>query len=378
MQSSSGSVAGSNLKGMDAIGSPTGIGSFTLLPKFTRFYFHYSRKAFNMAQYLTKELQFDDSVFHSALCYWHSFIDIHGLKVVNEVLLIAACVFLAAKVAHYKFQARRLVILAFDIRGGKNSSAPNGGPLPATSHSPPQQSEEEEEEEQEKARQRRLEESIASWQAALLDVELLLCDTLQFNFHIPNPCGEMEDLLIRCAHQHGLTDDPRRGSGGPQSALLEEARSFVASLIARVKRVHIFLLISPLSSSSQLSTEDCSSALVYIVVQYSLLSRKRQPPPQAMTPNQNTQTTSSSSSSGRGDATDMLQKALESFGKRVIDQLRLPDPQVLDGVLGVIVETFHFMRKTTDISALDELVEAHGRSSPTNSNNLSVGSPTWR
>lgn len=361
-----------------------------LLPKFTRFYFHYSRKAFNMAQYLTREMQFDDSVFHSALCYWHSFIDIHGLKVVNEVILIAACVFLAAKVAHYKFQARRLVILAFDLGGG---GPPRNSLLRATTASPVQgqpnpqslgRAEEEEAEDEETWMRRKREEEVASWQAVLLDVELLLCDTLQFNFHIPNPCAGMEDLIVRCAHQHGLTDDDDNTRRRPQTPLLvEEARRFVASLIARVKRIHIFLLISPLSS--QLSPEDCSAALVYLVLHYSLVSREReQATTSAASSTAPRHGAESGACGGESDAMNKvvtLQRALESFAVRVRGELRLPDQSVVEGVLGVIIETFHYMRKSTDIPALDELVEAHTRASPVTNNTNSIpsmGSPTWR
>lgn len=348
----------------------------SLLPHFNRVYFHSSRQAFNMAQFLVAELHFDDSVFHTALHYWHRFVEVHGLRSMNDVLLVTASVFLAAKVAHYKFSARKLIILAFDL-GSENTGSRSGSSASPNSTSS-------------SIGKKETEEELDLWRQALLDTELILCDTLQFHFHIADPIRQMEDILVLAAEKEGLsssscialstnTVEVGQEVGDIQEGCSTE-RISVPILKARVRRLHIFLLISPLQTC--VTAEERSLALLLIVIRYSLLC-----------PTTRTRSSSSTSPIGGDDALTgvhfpnqwlkfaerVIKLAYARFGekKRSRESGQKEDenaegyplrPQfstssfqteLVEGVLGVIVETFSLMKKSTHILSLDELIAAH-------------------
>lgn len=362
---------------------PVPCGSF--LPQFNRFYFHYSRQAFNMAQFLVRELRFDDSVFHTALHYWHRFVAIHGLRALNEVLLIAASVFLAAKVAHYKFSAKQLVLLAFDITPGSNE---NGHSASSLSSAIP-------------GTKKSMEEEVEPWRRAVLDTELLLCDTLQFQFHIPNPIRQMEDVLGLAAEKEGFFASPYSSSPSSfrndkdeeeqQEEKKKEALAYrnnvalLTQLIARVKRLQIFLLIAPLQAC--VTAEERSVAILLIVIRYSLLYPRKEAtcslPISQLGDSRANDTTNTTVITLINDSSQ-LQRFAESVGKiacavffggerernnalhreRACESEDSHQPhfsffipeKVVEGVLGVIVETFSLMKKSTDIPLLDELI----------------------
>lgn len=355
--------------------------SATLLPQFNRGYFHYSRQAFNMAQFLVSELQFDDSVFHTALHYWHRFVAVHGLHALSEVLLIASSVFLAAKVSHYKFSAKQLVILAFDINGGNTEHGRKSSSLSSSFV----------------ACQKDVEEEVELWRRALLDTELLLCDTLQFQFHVPNPIRQMEDVLALAAKKEGFFYSSSFVKGKEEEQEEEYRRynppcesgiALLSQLIARVKRLHIYLLITPLPTC--VTVEELSLAILLIVIRYGLCCSPTKALYSSIPPswNDDGNVTTTTSLVDRGSRFDRFaarvgEMACARFGEggcrgternearqergsnenEGLQQGHLSPPLIpekfVEGVLGVVIETFSLMKKSTDIPALDELVASH-------------------
>lgn len=245
-----------------------------LVPEFDRTYFHYSRKAFNLVRYLVQELQFDDSVFSGALRYWHEFIRVHGLGVMNEMLLAAACVFLSAKVLHYKFRLERLVRLAFDLNGGDGRVEEEG-----------------------------------TWCAALLDAELILCDTLDFCFHVDNVSAELVAEVSALAQKERLMSS-------------EEETTFLAQVIGRAERLCFFTLISPVLN--RITSRELRHSLLFLVVQHSPCAPHAQ-----------------------------------RAHRTILDDVKtkLPAPPIVKGVLSVVVDIFVLLKKKTGVPGIDSLLE---------------------
>lgn len=310
------------------------------LPMFDGKYFNKFRKSFNTAQYIGKHFHFDDSVFHSSLYYQHLFVATHGLDAISDVLLIAACVFLAAKVSHYKFRAQKFAMLAFDL---PESSPCSSGETDMKGG----------------------DDLINEWVAALLDAELLLCDTLAFNFHVSNPMSSVESILMDAQEEEGdIGSRAVRRAVTKNDAEEEETEVFVARVITIVKRLLIFLLLSPLQN--RLSSEEVNAALIYLVVRFLVFSLQIESNTSSI--NEEEPLTPSSGPSlapitlllvsSYGNITPWKKR----FTQKVMQKINIPPVSDLNGVLEVIVETFVRMNKPTDIPQIDTIIrEEHQR-----------------
>lgn len=242
-------------------------GGSVSFPLFSRTYFHTVAKAYNMTRYVVDALRLDDTVFATAMCYWHQFALQHSYRRVHPVVLAAACVFLAGKVEHYKLRVDQIVALVFEVTPDKN------------------------------------EEEAAGWRRMVLEVELLLSDTLQFDFQRTHP--------IRAAVERLSTP-----YGKLAAEQTDEDRRLVAETVAMVNRFYVLSLITPLYATT--SADAVVWTLVYMTVHYA------------------------------GTA---------AAYEHVWQSHSLPPETVRNAIVGVVIDAFAYMRKRTGLSALDEMID---------------------
>ncbi|CBH18447.1 cyclin 9 [Trypanosoma equiperdum] len=121
-------------------------------------YYTIAIQAYSMTRYVVENLRLDSAVVGTAMTYWHIFVSVHGLKKVDEIVLSAACTFLASKVEHHKVRLSDIVALVFEVD-------PVGGVM-------------------------------ESWRDVVGQAELLLCYTLKFNFQVIHPVNRINELVF--------------------------------------------------------------------------------------------------------------------------------------------------------------------------------------
>ncbi|KAH9578887.1 Cyclin [Trypanosoma melophagium] len=133
-------------------------------------YYRIAAKAYNMTRFVVESLKLDETVVATSMVYWHTFLSHHELKRFDEIVLSASCVFLASKVEHYKVRLNQVISLVFEV--------------------------------DEKS------EEAEGWRRMLLEMELLLCHTLGFNFQVIHPIKRIAELVpeghtkvSECAHR---------------------------------------------------------------------------------------------------------------------------------------------------------------------------------
>ncbi|PWV12007.1 putative cyclin 9,cyclin C-like [Trypanosoma cruzi] len=135
-----------------------------------RSYYRSAAKAYNMTRYVVETLKLDETVLATSMAYWHTFVDRLELRKFDEIVLSASCAFLASKVEHYKVRLNRVIALVFEISGEGDE--------------------------------------MEGWRRMLLEMELLVCHTLGFNFQIIHPMKRIVELVpedhtqvLECAHR---------------------------------------------------------------------------------------------------------------------------------------------------------------------------------
>ncbi|RNF10012.1 cyclin 9 [Trypanosoma conorhini] len=153
-------------------GSPMSVtvGSVNPLFQLGRAYYRTAAKAYNMTRYVVEILKLDETVLATAMAYWHTFVSRRELRRFDEIVLSASCVFLASKVEHYKVRLNRVISLVFEVSGEGDE--------------------------------------MEGWRRMLLEMELLLCHTLSFNFQVIHPMKRIMELVpeknkgvLECAHR---------------------------------------------------------------------------------------------------------------------------------------------------------------------------------
>ncbi|KAG5495376.1 hypothetical protein GH5_03036 [Leishmania sp. Ghana 2012 LV757] len=249
--------------------SPTSGGfAAPYLPSFTGRYFRLSQSAFVISDYLVRKFRLTESVLLTSLCYWHEFVAAHGLRKVNEIVLATTCVFLAAKVEHAHIRLVRLVEAAFDLDAGTTPSA-----------------------------------ELEQWCRAVLDVELVLCDTIRFDFVRIFPLAD----TLRSAQTLAET-------GQLQDAAWQEIGT-------AVRRVFLFSFVTPLCI--KVSMQRLCSAILYMIV---TAARKE------------------------------LVPAFQSIWNA--PEAEFPDEAELESITAVLMDVFAYLHKKFGVPALDDLNEA--------------------
>lgn len=237
------------------------------LPSFTGRYVRLSQSAFVLSDFLVRKLRLTESALLTSLCYWHEFVAVHGMRKVNEVVLATTCVFLAAKVEHAHIRLVRLVELAFDLEGG----------TPQT--------------------------EVEQWCRAVLDVELVLCDTIRFDFVRIFPLAETLNAL------RALT---------AAGKLSEAAQQEISTA---VRRAFLFSFVAPLCT--KVTMQRLCTSLLYIIV-----------------------------TSGYREAVPVVQAVWTA------PAAELPDETELEGITSVLMDVFAYLHKKFGVAALDDANEA--------------------
>ncbi|KPA84583.1 putative cyclin 9 [Leptomonas pyrrhocoris] len=240
------------------------------LLSFTSRYLRLSQAAFVISDYLVRKLRLAESALLTSLCYWHEFVAVHGMRKVNEVVLATTCVFLAAKVEHAHFRLVRLVELAFDL----DASTPQA--------------------------------EVEQWCRAVLDVELVLCDTINFDFVRFFPMADTLNSLKALA-----------GAG----RLEEKAQQAISTA---VRRVFLFSFVAPLCT--KVSMRRLCTSILYIIV-----------------------------TMGYRELVPALQPIWSA------PEAELPDETELEGITNVLMDVFAYLHKKFGVPALDDINEARCR-----------------
>ncbi|GET91409.1 cyclin 9, putative [Leishmania tarentolae] len=238
------------------------------LPAFTRRYFRLSQSAFVISDYLVRKFRLTESVLLTSLCYWHEFVATHGLRKVNEIVLATTCVFLAAKVEHAHIRLARIVETAFDLEA--NNTAPA---------------------------------ELEQWCRAVLDVELVLCDTIRFDFVRIFP---LADTLrsVQTVAETGQLQDPMR-----------------QEIVTAVRRVFLFSFVTPLCT--KVSMQRLCTVILYMIV----TAARRE-----------------------------LVPAFQSMWSA--PDAEFPDESELEGITTVLMDVFAYLHKKFGMPALDDVNEA--------------------
>jgi hypothetical protein len=238
------------------------------LLSFTSRYVRLSQAAFVISDFLVRRLRLAESALLTSLCYWHEFVAVHGMRKVNEVVLAATCVFLAAKVEHAHIRLVRLVELAFD--------------LDATD-TPPKE--------------------VEQWCRAVLDVELVLCDTIGFDFVRIFPLADTVNALKVLANAEKLTEKTYQ------------------EISTAVRRAFLFSFIAPLCT--KVTMQCLCTSILYLVV-----------------------------TTGYRELVPVVQTAWS------VPEAELPDEAELEGITSVLMDVFAYLHKKFGVPALDDANEA--------------------
>lgn len=237
------------------------------LVSFTSRYVRLSQAAFVISDFLVRKLHLAESALLTSLCYWHEFVAVHGLRKVNEIVLATTCVFLAAKVEHAHVRLVRLVELAFDL----DASTPQ--------------------------------KEVEQWCRAVLDVELVLCDTINFDFVRIFPLADTLNAL------KALT------SAGKLEVTVQQAIS------TAVRRAFLFSFVAPLCV--KVSMRRLCTSVLYMVA-----------------------------TMGYREVVPVLQPIWS------VPEAELPDEAELEGIMNVLMDVFAFLHKKFGVAALDDANEA--------------------
>ncbi|KAG5496137.1 hypothetical protein JKF63_02438 [Porcisia hertigi] len=238
------------------------------LPSFTGRYFRLSQAAFVISDYLVRKFRLAESVLLTSLCYWHEFVAAHGLRKVNEIVLATTCVFLAAKVEHAHIRLARLVEAAFDL--DSTTTAPG---------------------------------ELEQWCRGVLDVELLLCDTIHFDFVRIFPLADTLRSVQTLAEAGKVQDATRQEIG------------------TAVRRVFLFSFVAPLCT--KVSLQRLCSAILYMIVTAS--NRELVP-------------------------------AFQFFWSA--PEAEFPDEAEMEAITAVLMDVFAYLHKKFGVPALDDVNEA--------------------
>lgn len=143
-----------------------------------------ARNAYNMASFATRKMKLLSIVFVTSMTYFHEVaqqIGVDGVQAVNEVTMICACILLAAKVEHVRLQLSKLIAVVFDV-----------------------------EEKSEDAR---------AYRKMVLEVEMLICSRLGFDFQRISPMARLNEIAPRSLTDPAL-DELSRASNKLLSYLL--------------------------------------------------------------------------------------------------------------------------------------------------------------
>lgn len=237
-----------------------------------------------MTRYVVNTLKLDDTVFVSSMCYWHEFMVENSLRKINSVVLAAACVFLAAKVEHYKLSVDHIISLVFEVNTSRSEEA-------------------------------------GAWRRTVLEVELVLCDALNFDFQRTHPTHDMSEMISR------------PGCREPASQSSEDAQ-LVNQLQATAQRLYVLSLITPLFART--SATNILRTIVYMTMYYSGCS--------------------------------------DLYNHVWIDY-PLPPTDERDSIISVLIDAFAFMRKQTGVVALDELISHRRKHVRRETETISSASP---
>lgn len=237
------------------------------LPTFTGRYFRLSQAAFVISDYLVRKFRLAESVLLTSLCYWHEFVAAHGLRRVHEVLLATTCVFLAAKVEHAHIRLVHLVEKAFDLDTSAAAEA-------------------------------------EQWCRGVLDVELLLCDTIRFDFVRIFPLAD----TLRTVQALEGADQP----------VPDTTRQEIGTA---VRRVFLFSFVTPLCM--KVSMRRLCTTILYMIV---------------------------------NAAHKELVPALQSTWGA--PEAELPEEAELEGITGALMDVFAYLHKKFGVAALDDVNEA--------------------
>ncbi|XQJ29609.1 cyclin 9, putative [Leishmania guyanensis] len=238
------------------------------LPSFTSRYFRLSQSAFVISDYLVRKFHLTESVLLTSLCYWHEFVAVHGLRKANEIVLATTCVFLAAKVEHAHIRLARLVEAAFDLDANTTPPA-----------------------------------ELEQWCRAVLDVELVLCDTIRFDFVRIFPLAD----TLRSVQT--LTETGQL----PYAAQQEIGTA--------VRRVFLFSFVTPLCV--KVSMQQLCTTILYMIV-----------------------------TAGHRELAPAFQSTWSASGAE------FPDEAELEGITAVLMDVFAYLHKKFGVPALDDVNEA--------------------
>ncbi|EPY26577.1 cyclin 9 [Strigomonas culicis] len=227
-------------------------------------------EVYNLTQHVVAKLRLSDAVFTTAMCYWHEFVARHGLGEVHRIVLAAACIFLAGKVEHYRMRADAVLTYALDLK----------------------------------------KEDVETWHDNLLEVELVLCDALHFDFQRTHAIGNVLALLSKPYNK-------------PLQKQSEEERAVGKAMGVAVQRMYLFSLITPLYTKA--SADAILRTIVYAAVSLSYH---------------------------------------EKMYEHVIQREYPPPPEKeRDGIFSVLVDAFAYMHKQSGVKAFDALIESRRKRS---------------
>ncbi|CCW62745.1 unnamed protein product [Phytomonas sp. EM1] len=240
------------------------------LPEYNRSYHHSVCKAYNIIRHVVDTLRMDDTVFATAMSYWHEFVLQHGRRKIHEAVLGTAAVFLAGKVEHYKLRVDQMLKVALEVDVDKN---PKG-------------------------------EDVEAWRRMLLDVELVLLDSLNFDCQRSHPIKQLL-VLLETPNNH------------PASRQTKNEADMVKQLQHVAHCLYMISLISPLCV--KFSYQKIAAIILYMVVYFS---------------------------------------GNENAYAHIWKQYPLPELEERDCIIGVIMDAFIFTRKKTGLPQLDDLIVA--------------------
>ncbi|KPI88954.1 putative cyclin 9 [Leptomonas seymouri] len=233
------------------------------LLSFTSRYVRFSQAAFVISDFLVRKLRLAESALLTSLCYWHEFVAVNGMRKVNEVVLATTCVFLAAKVEHAHFRLVKLVELAFDL-----------------DESTPQK-------------------EVEQWCRAVLDVELVLCDTINFDFVRIFPLADTLSSLKALANAGKLDEKVQQ------------------EISTAVRRAFLFSFVAPLCT--KVSMQRLCTSILYLIV-----------------------------TMGHRELVPVVQPIWS------VPEAQLPDETELEGITVVLMDVFAYLHKKFGVPALDE------------------------
>ncbi|CAD2216369.1 Cyclin, N-terminal domain containing protein, putative [Angomonas deanei] len=240
-------------------------------PVFNKYYCNVVSKVFNLSEFMCQNLKLTSAVQPTAMCYWHEFVAINGVRAVNSVVLICACVFLAGKVEHSKLKVDQIVETGLDVVRG--------------------------------------DEKFEVWRNLILDTELVLCNSLNFDFQRVHPLNDYLYMIAKPSEQ-------------PSHHLSAGEKTMVEKLQNSVKRIYVFSLLSPLYVNRPAAR--VLATIVHMVITLS---------------------------------------DLDDQYEHVLNKLDLPSQEEREDIADTIVNTFVFIGKSTNVVGLDDLIRIRKHSS---------------